>query len=285
MSSVFDKLNLRPQERRLVVIVGIVVFIVLNVWLVIPMFGEYGKYERRIVDATANLRKYQDEIGRRSRYEKELRELESQGPLVPTEEAGLRLSQEVNSQAALSGVTINSITPLQRQGSGGKTNAFFEEAAVTINIKSGEKELIDFLFRLADKDMLIRAKSMQLGTDPARMSLQGQITLVKSFQRRPTTKGSTVAAASPKAAALPAATAPKTNLPTPKTNALTKPATTVPASTSAPPTSTPKPTLFPAPTRSPGPAAPAPTPAPKPSGGTNSIRRLPTPFKPESPAK
>src|SRR5437879_4010008 len=103
MSSLFDKLNLRPQERRLVVIVAIVVFVVLNFWLVIPMFGEYGKYERRTLDANATLKKYQDEINKRSTYERELRELESQGPLVPTEEAGLRLAQEVNSQALLSG--------------------------------------------------------------------------------------------------------------------------------------------------------------------------------------
>src|SRR6185295_11360825 len=123
-----------------------------------------------------------------------MKELKLQGSQVPTEEAALRLSQEIRSQEVLSGVTITSMTPLTRQASSGKTNAFFEEAAVTVSINTGEKELIDFLYRLADKDLLIRAKSMQIGTDPSRFRLQGQITLVKSYQRLPPPKAATTVA-------------------------------------------------------------------------------------------
>ena len=36
-------MNLRPQERRLVVFVGIVFFVVLNIWLVWPHFGDWTK--------------------------------------------------------------------------------------------------------------------------------------------------------------------------------------------------------------------------------------------------
>ena len=50
---------------------------------------------------------------------------------------------------------------------------------------TGEKELIDFLYRMAQNDLLIRAKSMQLQPDiPNRYKLQGSITLVKSYQRK-----------------------------------------------------------------------------------------------------
>jgi len=220
MSSVFDKLNLAPAERRLVVIVGIVVFVVLNFWLVIPEFGEWAKNEQRTKDASVKLQSYKAEIAKESAYKKELKELEQQGTQVATEEAALRLSQEVNSQAALSGVTITSITPLQRQGTGGKTNTFFDEASVTVNINTSEKELLDFLFRLADKDMLIRARSMQLSPDPSRMRLQGPITLVKSFQRRPPVKTATAAAAKPApSAAKPAVAAPAVTTPKPVTPA------------------------------------------------------------------
>lgn len=189
MTSLFDKLNLAPAERRLVVIVGIVVFVVLNFWLVFPEFGEWAKNEQRIRDASTKLKTYKDEIARKAAYEKELKELEQQGSQVATEEAALRLSQEVNSQAALSGVTLTSISPLQRGSSTpGKTNAFFEEASITVSINSSEKELIDFLYRLADKDILVRARTMNLSPDPSRMRLQGPITLVKSYQRRPPPK-------------------------------------------------------------------------------------------------
>ena len=249
MTNLFDKLNLNAQERRLVVITGIVVFALLNWFFVFPEFGEYGKYDQRISDAAAKLKSYQDEIGRRSGYDKELKELKSQGGVVGTEEAGLRISQEVHSQAALSAVTYTSITPLSRQGAGGKTNAFFEEAAVTVNINTGEKELIDFLYRLADKDLLIRAKSMTISPDPSRQRLQGQITLVKSYQRRPPPKVTAAAAA-----AKPAAT----------------PAKPVPAAPRNEPTVTP----------APKPATPAAVPTPPPaSGGTNRIRRMPAPVK------
>ena len=230
MISLFDKLNLAPAERRLVVIVGIVVFVVLNFWLVIPEFGEWAKNEQRTKDASVKLQNYKAEIAKESTYKKELKELEQQGTQVATEEAALRLSQEVNSQAALSGVTITSITPLQRQGTGGKTNTFFDEASVTVNINTSEKELLDFLFRLADKDMLIRARSMQLSPDPSRMRLQGPITLVKSFQRRPPVKTATAAAAKPApSAAKPAVAAPAVTTPKPVTPA---PAP-VPASTNS----------------------------------------------------
>jgi Tfp pilus assembly protein PilO len=249
MTSFFDKLNLTPAERRLVIIVGIVVFVVLNFWLVFPMFGEYGKYDQRIHDANATLKKYQDEINKRSTYTNQLAQLENSGVYVPSEEAALRLSQEVNSQATLSGVTFSSITPMQRQGSGGKTNAFFEEAAVTITVNTGEKELVDFLYRLADKDLLIRAKSMTIGPDPSQTRLQGQITLVKSLQRRP--PKTTTAAAVAKPAATPAASPAKPVTP--------PPTSAIPAQ--------PRPIT--------------PQPAPTPSGGTNRPRRsVPSPAKP-----
>ena len=208
MTSLFDKLNLNAQERRLVVITGIVLFVMLNYFFVWPEFGEYGKFDQRIKDASAKLKVFQDENSKRASYESELDDLQKQGSTVATEEAALRLSQEVNSQASLSGVTITAITPQQQQGTGGKTNAFFQETSVTVNINSSEKELIEFLFRLADKDMLIRARSMQLSPDPSRMRLQGPIRLVKSFQRRPPVKAATTAAAKPvPPAAKPAAAA------------------------------------------------------------------------------
>ena len=251
MSSAFDKLNLSPAERRLVVITGIVLFVLLNYFFIWPEFGEWPKNEQRIKDASAKLSTFKDEIARKAAYEKELKELEQQGNYVPTEEAALRLSQEVNSQAALSGVTLTSISPLIRGGTGstGKTNAFFEEVSVTVNVNTSEKELLDFLFRLADKEMLIRAKMMNLNPDPSRMRLQGPITLVKSLQRKPLVK----AAAKP-GAATPAA----------------KPTATPAAKPAAAPTPAPPAAASPS-TKIPVPASPA---------GTNaSTRRAPAPVK------
>jgi|SRR5882672_6083607 len=253
MTSLFDKLNLNAQERRLVVITGIVVFALLNWFLVFPKFYEYGKNLNRIDAAKQQLKKYQDEIAKRPAYDKEMRDLKTQGSQVATEEAALQLSQDIYTHAALSSVNITGMTPLVRQGTGGKTNVFFEEAAVTVNINTGEKELIDFLYNLADKDLLVRAKSMIIGPDPSRQRLQGQITLVKSYQRRPPPK-SAASAATAKPASTPATTS-----------------KTVPSAPKNEPTVTP----------APKPATPAAVPTPPPtSGGTNRVRRAPAPVKP-----
>ena len=40
MSSFIDKLNLRPGEKRLVYIIGLVVFLLFNYFFVWPRFGE-----------------------------------------------------------------------------------------------------------------------------------------------------------------------------------------------------------------------------------------------------
>ena len=206
MNNLFDKLNLRPQERRLVVVVAIVVFVLLNFLLVFPMFGDYGKYQQRITDAEKNLQKFESEIKNTRAYSNELDHLQGQGVFIPSEDAALRLYQEVNSQANLTGLGYTLITPASRGGSGTKSNAFFEETSVTVNIRTGEKELIDFLNRLTATELMIRAKSMDISPDqPGRMLLQGSITLVKSFQRKPPAKAAAAAAPKTNTAAKPVA--------------------------------------------------------------------------------
>lgn len=257
MTGLFDKLNLNAQERRLVVITGIVVFALLNWFFVFPEFGEYGKNLNRIDASRQQLKRFQDEIAKRPAYQKEMDSLKTQAGSVPTEQAALRLQDEVNSQAALSGVTITGITPLIRQGAGGKTNAFFEEAALTVNINTGEKELIDFLYRLADKELLIRARGMNINPDQGRHRLQGQLTLVKSYQRRP-----------PASKVTSSTTAPKPT--TPGAAATSTAAKPGPAPPRNEPTVTPKPATPIPPVSTPPPAA----------SSTNRVRRMPSAVKP-----
>jgi pyruvate/2-oxoglutarate dehydrogenase complex dihydrolipoamide acyltransferase (E2) component len=191
---------------------------VLNFWLIIPKFGEFGRLQQKTRDVQKlQLDKYKAEIANKPVYEAKIRELlKTGGSDVPTEEAALRIFDEVNAQAALTGVNLTSITPVNR--SGGKTNAFFEEASVNVQYNCGEKELVDFLNKIADRSLLIRAKSIAVGPDPTRTRLQGKLTLVKSYQRKAPVK-----AAAP--AAKPAAAAPAK--PVPSTTA--KPAPTPPA--------------------------------------------------------
>ena len=257
MNNFFDKLNLRPQERRLVVVVAIVVFVIVNFWLVFPMFCDYGKYQQRIKDEQTRVDRYNGEINKQNSYKKQLVELLDSGTTIATEDAALRLYQEVNSQANLTGLGYTLITPVTRGGNA-KTNAFFDETSVTVNIRTGEKELVDFLNRLTDKELMIRARSMDLSPDPSRMLLQGSITLVKSYQRKPPAKVAAAPTTIPKSNAAPAAA-----------KAAAKPA--VPASTPAAKVPAPAPA---ADTKKPSRQAPAAI-APPASAATNRAKRAP----------
>ena len=217
MTSILDKLNLSPQERRLVVVVAIVVFVVLNIWLIWPEFGSVNRWNNRRQGAEANLKKFKDEIAKKAVYERQLRELESQGAYVGTEEQALSLQRDVNNQAVLSGLQINRYDPQARVSTGGgRTNAFFEEQGLIITVVTGERELVDFLYNLGTRSSLIRVRSMTLSRDPTGMKLQGSMTLVASFAKKPSPKTAPAAKTTNQPTSRPAAS-PKTNAP-PRTN-------------------------------------------------------------------
>lgn len=202
MSSLFDKLNLRPNERRLVIIVAIVVFIILNAIFVWPRFADWGKLKNRREGAAKTLSQYQQEVARTALYQKQFDELEKAGATVASEEQALKLSTTIHNQAVLSVVTVNNYNEIRQTSAGpGKANQFFEEKAANVNITADEKALVDFLYHLGVGGSLIRVRSMSLSPDQPRYKLQGNLQVVASYAKK----------APPKVA--PAATPPKTNPP------------------------------------------------------------------------
>jgi Tfp pilus assembly protein PilO len=216
VTSILDKLNLSPQERRLVVVVAIVVFVVLNIWLIWPEFGSVNRWNNRRLAAEGNLKKFKDEISNQNKYKLQLAELEILGGQIGTEEQALSLQRDVANQALLSGVQVNRYDPQSRMSSGGRTNAFFEEQGLIITVVTGEKELVDFLYNLGTRSSLIRVRSMTLSRDPTGMKLQGSMTLVASFAKKPAPKTAPAPRTTTNAPAV-RPTAPRTNAP-PRTN-------------------------------------------------------------------
>ena len=257
MSSLFDKLNLRPGERRLVVIVAITVFILLNAFFVWPQFGEGARLQRRRKTADQSLFQFRREVAQIPEYEKKLRELQKAGAAVASEDQALNLSKTIYSQAALSGAQVVGYNALPRTASTGKTNQFFDEQAGTVTLApTEEKALIDFLYNLGTGSSMIRVRNMTLSPDPQRHKLQGSMVVVASYARRAparaatpatTTAVSTPARTNPPAGhTAPARPAPSPNVATKKTSLLErlwpfgkKPnapvKTAVPARTNAPP--------------------------------------------------
>jgi Tfp pilus assembly protein PilO len=199
MSSFFEKLNLRPQERRLVVIVGIVVFVVLNVWLIWPHFSDWAKARSRHQTAEDTLAKYRKEIARIPAFQARLKELQSAGPTLIAEEQDLDLQNTVHKQSQATGLNVVRIDPKMR-ASTTQTNQFFDEETLNIHIESGDKELVDFLTGLASTNSLIRVQNLTLRPAPGGSKLSGSMTLVASYQRKTPAQSFVPPTSAPKAA-------------------------------------------------------------------------------------
>ena len=226
----FDRLNLRPQERRLLVVIGLVVFVMLNFWFVFPRFRDWSRVKADLEKGRRSLAKYRQEISEVSAtegYQKKLEKYKREGGDVMPQDQAIQLLRIVQTKAAASGIQQNGINPVPRALSA-KTNEFFEEQSLTLNfVNTGEKELVDFLYNLGGGDSLLRVRDMTIRPEPAGFKLSGSVTLTASFQKKP--------AGRPAPPVTPA-TAPKST----PTSTPTKPGTSpgkVPGPTNKPPAS------------------------------------------------
>jgi Tfp pilus assembly protein PilO len=185
MNSLFDKWNLRPQERRLVVVVGLVFFVVLNLWFIWPHFGEWKTVTEKTARARETAARYQKEIDRVPSYQARLQELQSAGTAVASEEQALQLQRTVETRARANQVHVTRTDPIRARaiGSGAKTNQFFEEQALTIHATTGNKELVNFLVSLASDEAIVRIKDLDLKPTPDQTRLNAIVTFVASYQK------------------------------------------------------------------------------------------------------
>ncbi len=227
-TSIFDKLNLRPQERRLVVIVGLVLFVLINWAFVWPFFGEWGKVHRDLQKDAATLEKYNNEIAKRGQYERKQRDLEQTGSEMLSSETDFQ--RIVSSQAASAGVYVIDLRTGLGGGLGSKTNQFFQEQVITVSFNSGGKEIVDFLVGIAAQNAMIRVRTMNIRPDSTGTKLTGSIEFVGNYARPQTNAPTARAAARAAATAQPTkAGAPEaTTHPTNTTKKTDKPAATKP---------------------------------------------------------
>lgn len=181
MTSWFDKLNLRAGERRLVVFVAVVLFIVLNAWLVWPHFGDLGRVRADLDEKRRQIAKFETEINRKRVHENRVNELRGAGATVLPADMEINLLRLVQQQAGQSGVTLLS-TDVSKGGTGKPTD-FFEERTVRVVVNTGDKELIDFLYKLGSGNSMIRVRDITVGPDAGQTKLAANITLVANYQK------------------------------------------------------------------------------------------------------
>lgn len=210
MSAYLD--NLRPFEKRMVVAVGAMVFVVLNFWFVVPHFSDWSRVQDRMAKARSTLKTYEAKIAQVPNYTKLVKELESEGAAVPPEEAALHFSTTIQENQDRSGVHI---TRTGRQTT--RTNQFFLVQTQPISVESEESQMVGFLYNLGDGN-LIRVRDLSLRPDQPRHKLSAEVKLEASYQKNP----SKSAPASAHTASM--ATEPRAAPPAVKSTPPTKPA-------------------------------------------------------------
>jgi hypothetical protein len=184
MKNLFDQLQLRPHERRLVVIGAVVLFGVLNLWFVWPHYGDRARVIGRLQGSTDTLGKFESEMTLTNQHLALLQELEHDGAGVLDEDKDITLLATVQRLIRSCDVSHASITPAPRAALSG-TNEFFEQRALSIVLNPNDPEpLIRFLISLATNDVVLRVKELDLKTDGTKTKLAGSLRVVASFQRK-----------------------------------------------------------------------------------------------------
>jgi hypothetical protein len=188
MTSYLDRLNLRPFEKRLVVGVGAVLFVVLNAWFVFPHFSDLSQAKDQRAQAQKKLERWQAEIDQATKYQVGINKFAKEGLEVPPEDQQNQFARAIQNQQAQSGVGIPSFGRTTT-----KTNLFFLELTQLISVESGEAQLVDFLYNLGSGNSLIRVSDLSLHPNPPRQALSGNVKLVASYQKNPPKKAAPAA--------------------------------------------------------------------------------------------
>ena len=191
MSTLADSLNLRPQEKRVIVVIAVVLFVILNVVLVFPRFKEYSIIQAQLKNtlgaiATNNAVIAKDNDPTTNGWRMQLAALEAQqgGMGAPKE---IQLQQTVTALARASGVPPpETMSPVSQTviGPGSQSEKFFESQSIRITVHSAEDALVRFLWDMGNDPSMIRVRELDLRPlDNNRYRLNAVITLTADYQK------------------------------------------------------------------------------------------------------
>lgn len=168
--------TLNPTERRFVVGVAMLLFVIINLFWIWPHFSDWENLQLRLRKARQKLADYQAVIDQAPRLRAEMKKLE--GISVPREDQTTELFGRIQNEAIRCGVN----TTVSRKPNT-RTNQFFIEVFQTVTVDSGEKQLVDFLYNLGAGSSLIRVQGLSVRPDVPRQKLNATITFVATFQK------------------------------------------------------------------------------------------------------
>ncbi len=210
--------QLKPNERRVVVIVGFAFFIVLNAWFVWPHFTDLRRDLARMQAGEKTLATYQATVAHKAEYERKIRDLQNGGgSQVLPEDQAIDLMRFYDQSAIANQVQVQNNSGVRT-----RTNTFFLDQEVTLNVMAREKGLVGFLYSMGTGNSMVRVRNMSLRPDQSHQQINASITIIASYQKNPPPAKQTVqpppakvvASAKPPPANLtPVASKPKSEVP------------------------------------------------------------------------
>lgn len=216
MNEWLDKLNLQPHEKRVVVIVVTILFLVLNYLFVWPRLGSVQEITKKR-DEAASLRDLRASHAKQTNsIATRVNNLKKTGETILKQDQNSQFLSTLQIEAGKAGLNIMQTRNLGNS-SFGQTNGFVEERAISITFTAGDSNLVDFMYAMSQPGSILRVQTFDLGPEaPAQTRLSGTMTLIGSIETAPKAKPD-------KSASPPAA---KTGASTNKTSAATaKPST------------------------------------------------------------
>ncbi len=179
MKKYFDQL--RPTERRLVVGVIVILFIVLNWVYVFPHFSDLNNLNGRADAATGKLKRYETALAEKPLLETQVKEFEKEGSTVALEDQGINFLRTIQQQAIASGIgVVNPSRQITRTN-----DLFFIEQIQNVGATATDEQLVDFLVNLSTNAAMIRVRDLELQPDQPRQHLVANIKLVANYQKNP----------------------------------------------------------------------------------------------------
>src|SRR5438132_4720497 len=92
--------NLRPIEKRMVVGIAALFFVIMNAWFVFPHFSDWGRVQQRMAKAQKTLNMYETERRQKPAYEDGIKKLQGEeSQPVPLEDQAGTFADTIRSQA------------------------------------------------------------------------------------------------------------------------------------------------------------------------------------------
>ena len=189
MNAFFDRYNLSAFERRLTVIVGMAIFLVINMMFIWPQFSEGEEIKEKTDKAHQRLRTYRAAIENGKALKTRLTELERAGSDVLPAERANQLVTIIQTTAAQTKLPAPSVVSARMALSDPSKEQFFEQIGYSVSTTTDSDPLIAFLIAIGSNDDVIRVRDLDLKPETnKRNRLQCKMTLVANYKKQPSEK-------------------------------------------------------------------------------------------------